>query len=727
MDDNVTREFKSSRRRSSVMAYEQSLMFGQFREQLASFARSETQKASNLEAERRKIEKTRSTGHGDTSADRLKRMQRVLVAHCGDWILLILLGVIMGLLSFVFDLIIHTCFNFRDWLVNSTDSFAYQYTLWILYMVTMVMTAAIITRLVSPHAAGSGVAEIKTILRGVVLKEYLSFRTLIAKTLAIPLVLGSGVYLGKEGPCVHIAAMVANQLIKVFGHITSQAEYDSRFLEVIAVACAVGVSAAFASPVGGLLYSIEIVSVYFSVRSYWQGFFAATWSALLWRLLTVWFNVADSITYLFRTDFRTEYPYETLELVPFALLGLICGLGAFVFVTLQRNIVLFNRRQTTFHTLLQRHPLIYPFLVTVLLGIVTFPPFLGQYFASWVGAEQAMHELFSNITWGTIEFDDDHAIVDNWRTSSTSVYTNTFLFFIMNLVLVALSSTMPIPGGLIVPTFKIGAGLGRFYGESIAWMFPTGLNPLGNRTDFPIVVGAYAVAGSAAFSGAATGALSSAVIAFEVTGQLTHLLPIIVCVIVANLVAQHLGPSIYDSLIKLKKLPYLPAIIKSSSASHRIFVEDFMRKDVLYIWQGCSYRYARHLLMANRHVVSYPFVKTPDSMVLLGTVDRLELEDLVHEYVDGDNQMARDSLKRRPPQGGPPVTQQRSSCPVHGEKGPTTVSVAIPEEDADLDDTVSPLLLRNAIEAMNSGKLPLRRKSSAAPPERRPSTLPEDK
>lgn len=113
----------------------------------------------------------------------------------------------------------------------------------------------------------------------------------------------------------------------------------------------------------------------------------------------------------------------------------------------------------------------------------------------------------------------------------------------------------------------------------------------------------FIVAGSAGFAGANTGqlnryklhlassghvafifvgALSSAVIAFEITGQLTHLLPIIVCVIIANLVAQYLGPSIYDSLIKLKNLPYLPRIIQPSSSAHRIFVQDFMQRDLLY-------------------------------------------------------------------------------------------------------------------------------------------------
>lgn len=58
--------------------------------------------------------------------------------------------------------------------------------------------------------------------------------------------------------------------MKLFSNITDPHEYESRFFEVIAVACGVGVAVCFASPVGGVLYSIEIVSVFFSVRSYWQ-------------------------------------------------------------------------------------------------------------------------------------------------------------------------------------------------------------------------------------------------------------------------------------------------------------------------------------------------------------------------------------------------------------------------------------------------------------------------
>ena len=50
----------------------------------------------------------------------------------------------------------------------------------------------------SPLLAGSGIPEMKTILRGVALKEYLTFRTLVAKVVGLTATLGSGMPLGKE-------------------------------------------------------------------------------------------------------------------------------------------------------------------------------------------------------------------------------------------------------------------------------------------------------------------------------------------------------------------------------------------------------------------------------------------------------------------------------------------------------------------------------------------------
>lgn len=38
----------------------------------------------------------------------------------------------------------------------------------------------------------------------------------------------------------------------------------------------------------GVLFSIEVTSTYFAVRNYWRGFFAATFSAFIFRVLAVW-------------------------------------------------------------------------------------------------------------------------------------------------------------------------------------------------------------------------------------------------------------------------------------------------------------------------------------------------------------------------------------------------------------------------------------------------------
>ena len=190
---------------------------------------------------------------------------------------------------------------------------------------------------------------------------------------------------------------------------------------MIAVACGVGVAVTFASPgissvhrfscfgynhqlcititykiiVGGVLYSIEIVSVFFSVRSYWHGFFAATIGALFWRLLTVWFHYEESITHIFKTDFRLENPYETLEIISFSILGILCGLSAYLFVCLNRTVVLFNRRKNRLNNFLQKFPLIYPIVVTTIIGIVSFPGSFGQFYASWLSSGIIQIQIYS--------------------------------------------------------------------------------------------------------------------------------------------------------------------------------------------------------------------------------------------------------------------------------------------------------------------------------------------
>lgn len=91
----------------------------------------------------------------------------------------------------------------------------------------------------------------KTILRGVTLKEYLTFRTLIGKVVGLIATLGAGMPLGKEGPLVHIASISATLLSKLVTGFQGIYQNENRATEMLAAACALGVGCCFATPVGG--------------------------------------------------------------------------------------------------------------------------------------------------------------------------------------------------------------------------------------------------------------------------------------------------------------------------------------------------------------------------------------------------------------------------------------------------------------------------------------------
>ena len=55
---------------------------------------------------------------------------------------------------------------------------------------------------------------------------------------------------------------------------------------------------------------IEVTSVYFAVRNYWRGFFAAVIGAIVFRLLSIWFEDEETIIAVFRTTFPIEFPYD---------------------------------------------------------------------------------------------------------------------------------------------------------------------------------------------------------------------------------------------------------------------------------------------------------------------------------------------------------------------------------------------------------------------------------
>lgn len=61
----------------------------------------------------------------------------------------------------------------------------------------------------SPHAKGSGIPEVKMILSGrQIFKPYLSLHTLGVKLAALALITGVGIPIGREGPFIHMGAII---------------------------------------------------------------------------------------------------------------------------------------------------------------------------------------------------------------------------------------------------------------------------------------------------------------------------------------------------------------------------------------------------------------------------------------------------------------------------------------------------------------------------------------
>ncbi|NWV30644.1 CLCN1 protein, partial [Grantiella picta] len=576
--------------------------------------------------------------HYSKCQDCAKRVQKYVTKKLGeDWIFLVLLGLVMALVSWGVDYASAKTVQAYKWIYRALHpNIPLQYVAWVAVPLGLILFAASFCHFVSPQAVGSGIPELKTIMRGVVLKEYLTLKAFVAKVVALTAGLGSGMPVGKEGPFVHIASICAVVLSKFMSIFCGVYEQPYYYTDVLTVGCAVGVGCCFGTPLGGkwlfcVLFSIEVTSTYFAVRNYWRGFFAATFSAFVFRVLAVWNKDAVTITALFRTNFRMDFPFDLQELPAFAVIGIGSGfLGAF-FVYLNRQVVLGVRRHKALSQFLTQYRLVYPAVITFCIASVTFPHGFGQFMAGELMPREAISTLFDNYTW--IKHTGDTQILGKsaaWIHPKVSVLVIILLFFIVKFCMAVIATTMPIPCGGFMPVFVLGAAFGRLIGEIMASLFPHGI--LFDDILYQILPGGYAVIGAAALTGAVSHTVSTAVICFELTGQISHILPMMVAVILANMVAQSLQPSLYDSIIQVKKLPYLPDLGWNQISKYNIFVEDIMVQDVKFVSSNCKYRDLQAVLQSTT-VKSLPLVDSPETMILLGSVERSELQALLQTHM----------------------------------------------------------------------------------------------
>ncbi|XP_075028090.1 chloride channel protein ClC-Kb-like [Calonectris borealis] len=572
----------------------------------------------------------------------LERVKRQLFRVGEDWYFLFVLGVLMATISFVMDLLVSRLYQAHRWLYQEVgDILVLKYLSWTMYPTALAAFSTGFSQSITPYSGGSGIPELKTILTGVVLEDYLAIQNFGAKAVGLTCTLacGSTVFLGKVGPFVHLSAMAAVYLGKMRTSVTRQYENKFKQNEMLVAAQAVGVATVFGAPISGVLFSIEVMSSHFAVRDYWRGFFAATCGAFMFRLLAVFNSEQETIAAVFKSDLKIDFPFDLLETFFFVILGAVCGLVGCAYLFCQRRLLAAVKENRLTAKLLATDKPVYTVLVVLLLASVTFPPGLGQLMASRLTMKEYLTSLFDNRTWGALLPNassladppgvDPGGLWQEWCHPSATIFGTLAFFLLMKFWMLILATTLPLPAGYFMPIFIYGAVIGRLLGETVALLFPRGLRSEGDPR--PVIPGGYALAGAAAFSGSVTHTISTALLVCEVTGHLGHVLPVVLAVLVANAIAQKHQPSFYDGTIIVKKLPYLPPIRSRHMASYQVVVEEFMERRLVALAKGGGFEEVLVALDASADA-EYPVVESAGSPTLVGTVSRAQLVTFLQSH-----------------------------------------------------------------------------------------------
>ena len=117
-------------------------------------------------------------------------------------------------------------------------------------------------------------------------------------------------------------------------------------------------------------------------------------AAIVFRLLSVWTGKEATIVAVFKTQFPVEFPYDPKELLVFGLIGVLCGLGGALYCKAHRNYVVWMRSNKQLSKFLQRNRFIYPFIISSLVSLLTFPHWAGTIIASDLPTPAQVVSLF---------------------------------------------------------------------------------------------------------------------------------------------------------------------------------------------------------------------------------------------------------------------------------------------------------------------------------------------
>ena len=326
------------------------------------------------------------------------------------------------------------------------------------------LTVGIILNRFTPDGKVRAVADV---ISGAALDDgRVEKRAGIASAFASMITLGTGGSSGREGPVVHLAAVIASW---ASDRINANGLHGR---DLLGCAVAAAVSASFNAPIAGALFALEVVLRHFAIHAFAPIVIASVAGTVINRL-----EFGD-ITEFTLPDASVLEFYG--ELPAFLILGLLCGVVAAVLI---RSIFFAEDVGDSLCQQLRIPGWARPAIAGAMLGgmAIVFPHIIG------VGYETTSAALTGEL-----------------------LLHEAVVFAVIKVLAVAITLGGRMGGGVFSPSLMLGALTGLAFGLIATPLFP---DVSGSHT-------LYALAGMGAVAAAVLGApISTTLIVFELTGD----------------------------------------------------------------------------------------------------------------------------------------------------------------------------------------------------------------
>jgi chloride channel 3/4/5 len=516
---------------------------------------------------------------------------------------------------------------------DSTGAYWFNYFIYILLALPMGCCASWFVHIYSKAAARSGLSEMKVMLGGFILKKFLGIRTVMIKALGVILGVASGLHIGKLGPLVHIACCWGNIFARRF---TKYNTNEVKKREILSASVAAGVSAAFGSPIGGVLFSLESLSSYFPPQTMWRSFWCSITAALCLGYIDP-FQTGKLVQFGVTSN-ANQWHWRELPL--FALIGCFGGFVGASFNHLNIQVNLYRKK----HKWLYLHPVREVALLTLITAVVNYPNIYLRGSASGLLAQ-----LFTNCrdvtpltAYDTSAGDNVHnALCEDESANDSPLMISLLLCAsITNFFFTAFTYGCNVPGGVFMPGLVIGASIGRMVGWGLQLNFlaqgPTGFFSECIDKTYCVSPGLYAIIGAAAvLTGITRLTVSLAIVIYEVTGGLEYIAPIMITIVCAKWSADALGKQgLYAMRInKLHGYPWIDAYAEMELIGPAM---DIMSRQPVCLNVYGGTLYSLKALLAKYPYHGFPIIDNNFDQLIYGYIARSDLELLIEQNKEAD-------------------------------------------------------------------------------------------